>query len=81
MHILLQTFFKPSKRNATVHQLNVAANQVKIPKSPSKYKTPTTSTAQLNQHGQLPSEGHIMPISFFFAIIIHPIPKSLISGV
>jgi hypothetical protein len=73
LHILLQTHFNPTRTNATVHQLNVAPNQVKIPKSPSKYNTPTTNTVQLNQHGHPPS-GHT-PLIAFFAIINHPSMK------
>ena len=72
--MLLQTHFKPNKTNTTVHQLNVAPNQVNIPKSPSKYNTPTANTAQLNQHGQPPSVGHT-PLIAFFAIINHPSMK------
>lgn len=69
--MLLQTFFNPTRMNATVHQLNVAPNHVKIPKSANKYNIPIINTAQLNQHGQLPSVHTIAFISFFFAIIIH----------
>lgn len=34
--MLAQTFFKPNKTNATVHQLKMLLNQVKIPKSPKR---------------------------------------------
>lgn len=72
--MFLQTNFRPASTNTTVHQLKTSLNHVNKPRSPNKYKTPTTNTAQLNHAGQT---GHgissqTIAFAFLFTIIISP---------